>query len=369
MTVPFLSFEHVNEGPLEEFLDELKELAVSPTLDHSPVIQKFEEGFAKFIGNRACVSVGSGADAVMLALRSIGIAPGDEVIVPAFANPALANAAARIGAQVVFVDVRPEFYTLDPDKTLASITGRTKAIVPTHIFGHAMEIDRVVTVARTYSVVVIEDCRDAIGGRVGSRRLGTYGDFGAFSFHPASLLGALGEGGALTTNNEERAGVIRQLRENGCNADGVCELVGYNSRLDAIQAAFLQHKIQDLDENVAECIENARLYDRMFAGSPVRVPPFTDDGAFTYSSYVVSVPDRDKLTAVLDEKGIGYEIPVPTPLHLLPAFAYLEYREGAFPIAEELSRSALALPVRPGLKKRQVEEVADTILEFYGVKA
>jgi dTDP-4-amino-4,6-dideoxygalactose transaminase len=269
----------------------------------------------------------------------------------------------------VFVDVRPETYTIDPDKTLASISSRTKAVIPIHIFGQAVEIDRLVTIARTYSVAVVEDVRYAFGGRIGSRRLGTYGEFGAYSFAPTAPLGSLGDGGALTTNNEERAALVRKLRDQGRANEYDCEVVGYNSRLDAIQAAFLSRKLSDVDENNSECIENARLYNHLLAGSTVKTPIFYEDGQAVYNQYVVRAPERDKLIETFNEKGIGWSAPIARPLHLQPAFAYLGYKEGAFPIAEELAREAIALPVRPGLKKREIETICETISVHYGVTA
>lgn len=369
MTIPFSDLQYLNEGALEDFAEDLQAICASGEFVLGPRVQKFEEAFAKFIGNRACVSLGSGTDALMLGLRSLGVGPGDEVIVPAFAFPSTANAVARLGATPVFVDVRAETYNLDPDKTLASITSRTKAIIPVHLFGQAVEIDRLVNVARTYTVHVVEDVRLATGAKIGSRRIGTYGELGAFSFNPETSLGCLGDGGALTTNNEERAALIRKLRDQGVGAEGDCEMVGYNSRLDAIQAAFLQHKMADLDDDNDSRIENAKYYDRLLMGSPAKTPTFYDDGQAIYTSYVVRAPEREKLAEKLEAAGIGFRVPIARPLHLQPAFAYLGYREGAFPIAEECARECIALPVRPGLKKKEIEQVAEVVTQFYGARA
>ncbi len=368
MHVPFMDLSAVNDAVYEDFLEDVKAIFESGQFVSGPHIQRFEELFAKFIGNKFCVTVGSGSDAILLALRALGISAGDEVICPAFGSVSAAEAVVRLGATPVFVDCRPETYTLDPDKTLASITSRTRAIVPVHIFGHAAEIDRVVTIARTYSVPVIEDVRHAVGGRIGHRRLGTYGDLGAYCFHPSSPLGSAGEGGAVTSNNEEYAGLVRKLRNHGVGANGTNEVIGYSSKLDAIQAALLTQKLQDLDENNAECIENAGLYNRLFLASPVVAPSYNDEGASIYSSYAVLVPERDKLVEHLKEKGIGYSVPTVVATHQQPCFGFLNYKEGAFPIAEDIAKRAICLPIASGLKKRQIEEVAETVLAFYGVK-
>ena len=369
MAVPYLDLSLVNSSILDDFIDDVREIFQSGQFTMGPHLLKFEETFARFIGNRHSVGVGSGTDALLLALRAIGVGPGDEVICPAYGFASTAEAVARVGATPVFVDVRPDSYTLDPDKTLATITSRTRAIIPVHLFGHVAEIDRIVTVARTYSVAVIEDVRQATGARMGHRRLGTYGEFGAFSFHPTNPLGAAGEGGALTTNDEDRATLVRKLRDHGLTpGSNSHEFVGYNSVLDSLQAAMLLRKLTELDENNAECAENAKLYNRLFLASPV-TPPFMDEErGSVYTTYTVLVPERERLIEQPKATEIGCEVPCPIPVHMQPCFEYLGYREGAFPIAEDLSKRALSLPIQPGLKKKQVEEVVDNVLAFYGAR-
>ncbi|MBI5153948.1 DegT/DnrJ/EryC1/StrS family aminotransferase, partial [Candidatus Poribacteria bacterium] len=345
MAVPFTDLTAANASVLDEFIEEVRGLFASGQFVQGPAVQKFEDTFARFIGNRHCVTVGNGSDALALALRVLGAAPGDEVICPAYGFPSTAQAVARLGARPVFVDCRPDTYTLDPDQTLSAITAATKAIIPMHVHGMAAEIDRMVTVARTYSISVIEDTRNGTGGRNNSRRLGTYGEFGVFSFHPANPLGAAGDGGALTCNDDEKANQLRKLREHGAVHGKGNECIGYNTRLDSIHAALLQLKLQDLDENNAECIENAGLYQRLFFGSPVHTPAYSDAGNHVYSAYTVLVPDREKLMEHLHEKNIGFQVYCPTPIHLLPCFHYLGYRDGAFPIAEDLARRSISLPI------------------------
>lgn len=369
MAIPFNNPSAYNDTVYEDFLKDLETIFSEGQFTQGPAVQKFEETFARFTGVRQCVTTGSGSDALVMALRTLGVGPSDEVICPAFGFASTAEAVVRAGATPVFVDVRPDSYTLDPDKTLASLTSRTKAIIPVHIFGHAAEIDRITSIARTYSVSVIEDCRGAAGARLGNRRLGTYGEMSVFSFHPNSPLGGLGDGGAICTNSEPHATLLRKLRNHGRDPESAThEMIGYYSLLDTANAALLLHKLQDLDENNAENIENAGLYNRLFLGSPVIPPMHRDDGSYVYTSFAVQVPDREKLSAFLTEKGIGHAVFCTLPVHLQPAFAYLGGIEGAFPIAEELCAKTLMLPIMPGLKKHQVESVADAILEFYGVK-
>ncbi|MEQ8819310.1 MAG: DegT/DnrJ/EryC1/StrS family aminotransferase [Sumerlaeia bacterium] len=367
MSVPFMDLAADNEPLLEDFLEDLKEVFESGHFVGGPTVQKFEETFSRFIGVKQTVSCGSGSDSLTMALRAVGVGGGDEVLCPAFGYASVPEAVARLGATPVFVDCHPGTYCMDPEKAVSNMNQRTKAIIAVHLYGQACDVNKITHVARTDSVIVMEDVRQATGARIGNRRLGTYGDFGIFSFHPENPLGGVGDGGAVTTNHERHAETIRFLKDHG-RASGaeVSDYVGYNSRLDAIQAVMILQKLQDLDEDNAERIENARLYNKMFAGSPVQTPQFFDDGSHIYSNYVVMVPERDKLVETLKAKNIGYRLPCPQACHLQPAFSYLGYQQGAFPVAEELAAKALALPICPNLKKKHIETVGETILGHYG---
>lgn len=370
MAVPFINLHAVNDHLFEEYTEELKKLFESSQYILGPTVQKFEEQFARYIGARHGIGVNSGTDALTLALSALGIGPGDEVILPAFNFGRNGDVVARLGATPILVDVRSDSMCLDTDMTMASITSRTKAIILVHLFGQACDVERISQMARTYSVAVIEDMRHAAGGRVGGRRLGSFGTAAAFSFYPTRNLGSIGDAGLLTTGDDKMAETVRRLREHGrAQGHGPHELIGYNSRLDTLHALFLSLKLPDLDENNLERVENARLYTQLFKGTPVHAPVFRDDLSHVYNMYTVQVPDRDKLVEHLTEKGIGFGIYYPTPLHLQPAFQYLGYREGSFPVAEELAKKVISLPVAPGLKKHQIEEVANALLSFYGVKA
>ena len=367
MAVPYVNLNAVNGHLFDEYTEELKKLFDEGQFVLGPTVQKFEEQFARYIGIKHGVGVNSGTDALLLSLAAAGIGPEDEVLCPAFTFGRCADVIARLGATPVLVDVRPDTYCIDADLMMASITSRTKALVAVHLFGNACEIDRICTVARTYSVTVMEDMRHAAGARVNGRRLGSFGQFGCFSFYPTRTLGAIGDGGFVTTGDEKNAESVRRLREHGrIGGKGEHDMIGYNSRLDAVQAALLSLKLQDLDENNWERVENARLYTQLFKGSPVQTPPFKDDLSSVYNMYTVLVPDRDKLAAHLTEKGIGFGIYYPTPLHMHPAFEYLGYKQGAFPVSEDLAKRAISLPIAPGLKKKQINEVASTVLSFYG---
>lgn len=366
MAVPFINLRAVNDHLLEDYLEQLPRLFESGQFILGPAVQRFEEQFARFVGARHGIGVNSGTDAVLLALKALKIGPGDEVIIPAFAFGPTAAAVVHLGATPVFVDVRADSYCLDPDLTLSAISSRTKAIIAVHLFGQACEIDRLTTIARTYSVAVIEDLRHATGARFNNRRLGSFGTFGAFSFYPTRNLGAAGDAGLISTNDEKCAELVRKLREGGLIAGGEQEIIGYNSRMDAMQATLLSIKLADVDENNLERVENARRYTQLFKGTPITSPLFRDDLSHVYGHYVVLAPEREKLSEHLTAKGIGHGIYYAKPLHLQPAFQFLNGREGAYPVAEDLCRRAIALPICPGLKKSQIEDVANTVIQFYG---
>jgi dTDP-4-amino-4,6-dideoxygalactose transaminase len=369
MAIPFLNLHAVNDHLVEEYMEELQKLFQSEHFILGASVQRFEEQFARYVGTKFGVGVNSGTDAVLLALNAMGIGPGDEVLLPAFSSGRCGDAIARLGATPIFVDVRPDTYCIDADLAMASVTSNTKAIIAVHLFGQACEVDKLSNMARTYSVSVLEDMRHAVGARLGNRRLGSFGRFGCFSFYPTRNLGAIGDAGLISTGDESAVEILRRLREHGrTSGKGSHETIGYNSRLDAVQASLLTIKLQDLDENNLERVENARLYTKLFKDSPVQTPCFRDDLSHVYGMYTIMAPDRDQLAAYLQEKGVGYGIYYPIPLHLQPAFQYLGYNEGAFPVAEDLANRAISIPVAPGLKKHHIEEVAATILEFYGEK-
>lgn len=370
MAIPFLDLKEVNNHLLDEFKEQIDHLFETGQYVLGPVVQKFEDQFSRYIQTRYAMGVNSGTDAIVLALKALGIGQGDEVICPAFAPISVASAIFNCGATPVLVDVRSETGCIDPDLTLHSINQKTKAIIAVHLFGHAAEVDRMCTIARTYSVAVVEDMRHATGARQGKRRLGSYGSLACFCFYPTRTLGCIGDGGMVTTGDEKLADRVRNMRDRSClNPNKETDLSCFDSRLDAIQAAFLQIKLQELDENNLERIENAGLYNTLLADSPVQRPPFRDDLSHVYNHYTILCPDRDKLAAHLEQKGIGTRVYYEQPLHMTSLFQALNIREGAHPVAEDLARRALSLPIYPGMKKRQIEEVAGALKEFYGVTA
>lgn len=376
--IPFIDLPSTHKDFLNRYFGELRELF--ETCDFIGASSKraaeFEEAFARYIGVRHALGVNSGTDALLLALDAVGVRAGDEVILPAFGFIATADVVVRLGARPVLVDVQPDTFNVDPAAIEAAITPRTKAIIPVHLFGHACEMEPILEIAARHHLPVIEDVAQACGATYKGKRLGALGTFGAFSFYPTKNIGAAGDAGMITTNDDALAERIRQFRDHGRTPSGAFVCIGYNSRLDTIQALYLQHKLEDLDDSILDRIENARLYNRIFEEYKAQaaaidqvvdleLPRLAEDFTHTFNLYTIKMGDRDRLRAFLTEKKIGSAIYYPLPLHRMPALEFLGYAEGAFPVAEECARRCLSLPVWPGLTRQQVRTVAETVIEFF----
>ncbi|MBN1890225.1 MAG: DegT/DnrJ/EryC1/StrS family aminotransferase [Thermoflexales bacterium] len=329
----------------------------------------FEREFAAYCGVAHAVGVGSGTEALHLALAACGVGQGDEVIAPAHTAVATVAAIELAGAAPVLVDIDPRNFNLDPGKLEAAITPRTKALVPVHLYGQAADLDPVLAVARRHALRVVEDCAQAVGALYRGRRVGSWGDIAAFSFYPTKNLGALGDGGMVVTSDPElaeRAGLLRQYgwrtryiseRIGGC--------VGWNTRLDELQAAILRVKLSHLEEDTALRRRWAALYDELVStGDDLALPSEMPYGQHVYHLYVVRHPRRDALQAYLKERGVGALIHYPAPIHLQPAYRGRLGDAGSFPQAERATREALSLPLYPELIEEQVRTVAGAVNSF-----
>ncbi|MDX2175675.1 MAG: DegT/DnrJ/EryC1/StrS family aminotransferase [Candidatus Sumerlaeia bacterium] len=369
MAVSLTDYSSLNDHLIDEYLEDVRAIFESGQFAAGSSVQKFEEQMARFNNCKHAVGVKSGTDALVICLNALGIGAGDEVLMPVLAPASLALSVARLGGTPVFVDVRQDSFTMDPDQAIASLsTAKTKAIIVHHTFGLSAEIDRIMTVARTYSVPVIEDVTAAAGGRFHGRRLGSFGNFSCYDFGPSAVLSSAGSAGAIVSNDDNFVEHFRRLRLQGAGASGI-EAIGYDAMMDAVQAAFMIRKLAEHDDNNLDRVANARMYSQLFEDSAVVGPPVRDDLSHIYSEYVIQVSDPQALVDHLKEKEIEAAIPSIRPLHLEPAFAYLNYQQGAFPVAEEAAQRLVSIPVTPGLKKSQVNEVASAILAFYGVPA
>jgi dTDP-4-amino-4,6-dideoxygalactose transaminase len=334
-----------------------------------PEVKLLEEEVAAKLGAKFAVGCASGTDALILSLMAAGIGPGDEVITSPFSFIATAGSIAHVGAKPVFVDIDPATFNINPALIAAAITPKTRAIMPVHLFGLPAELDPILEIARAKGLLVIEDAAQAIGSRYNDRFIGTFGDFGCFSFFPSKNLGGAGDGGLITTNDPAKAERLRMLRGHGSKKKYHHDILGTNSRLDALQAAVLRVKLPHLDSWAAGRQNRAERYRKLFEErnltSFVTYPPQPPANFHhVYNQFTIRVPLRDDLRESLRIAGIPTEIYYPLCLHLQPAFQYLGYKTDALPVAEKTSREVLSLPVFPELKDAQQDLVVQSIAAF-----
>ena len=325
-------------------------------------VEAFEHEYAAFGHVEHCVGVANGTDAVELALRALGVTSDHEVIVPANTFVATAEAVARIGAKVVFVDVRPDTLLLDPALIGSALTDRTKAVIPVHLYGQLADVDAVRSAVAGHDVVVLEDAAQSQGARDGLRFSGALGDAAATSFYPGKNLGAAGDAGAITTNDPELALRVRLLSNHGSPSKYVHEIVGYNSRLDALQAVVLRHKLRRLTAWNERRRQLAERYTRLCGEvAEVQVPTCVTRQGHVWHLYVVQVPERENVLKLLQDFGVDAAIHYPVPVHLTPAFANPRYGPGDFPVAEAAASRILSLPLFPHLTDPQQDRVVDAL--------
>jgi len=329
-------------------------------------VMELEERLAEYCGTKHAVGVASGSDAILLALMAIGIGEGDEVITTPFTFFSSVSSITRLGAKPVFVDIDPLSFNIDAAKISAAMTDRTKAILVVHLYGQPVDMDPILEVASSREIKVVEDACQSIGAKYKGKRVGSIGDVGCFSFFPTKNLGGYGDGGLVTTSDDEIAEKIRALRVHGSRRKYLHDEVGINSRLDEIQAAVLLVKLPYLDEWNEKRRRNAAFYGaRLKDIDGVTPPNVYEYNESVFNQYVVRVSKRDELREYLSEKGVGSEIYYPLPLHMQKCFAYLGFREGDFPESERASKEVLALPIYPELSTEELEFVTDTINSFY----
>ncbi len=358
-------------------------------------VSDFEKKFADYIGVKHAVSVNSGTDALVIALKALGVKAGDEVITTPFTFFATAEAVAMVGAVPVFADVEEDSYNIDPDRIEERITEKTKAILPVHIFGLPADMDRIMEIANRHKLLVIEDACQAVGAAVSGRKAGSIGSAGCFSFFPTKNLGEFGDGGMITTNDDETAVICRAFKEHGMaqngararyllegvedelegtvSPDGLYNpykyynyLIAHNSRLDAIQARVLDIKLDYLDAFNARRREIAEFYNKRFENCPeIAVPKAGDCGVVpVWHQYALRCGRKDEMGHFLAEKGVGSAAFYPVPLHLQKAFSYLGYRKGDMPVAERIAGQTVCLPIFPELTEEELEYVVECVKEF-----
>jgi dTDP-4-amino-4,6-dideoxygalactose transaminase len=331
-----------------------------------PEVEAFEKEFARTLGFRHAVAVGNGTDGLSLALLALGVAPGDEVITSPLTAAFTALAVSRIGARPVFADVEADTLQISTEDVRRRITEKTRAVIPVHLYGNACDIEPLVALAREHGLVLVEDACQAHGARYRERSLGSFGDAGAFSFYPTKNLGALGDGGLVVTGDETLAAKLRRLRNGGQSSRYRHDEIGFNSRLDELQAAVLRAKLPHLRAGNEKRRELSALYEAGLHGARIETVAVRDGCLSARHLFVVRTSERDALAEHLKRRGIQTLVHFPVPTHLQPAYEHLGQGEGSCPRAEAACREILSLPLYPALPRESVERAVDAVREFCG---
>ncbi len=376
MKVPFFDLTSQFSLIEQEIKAAFNEVFKSQQFIMGPQIETFEKTIASYCRTRYAIGVASGSDALLLSLMSVGIGPGDEVIIPPFTFFATAGSVSRLGAIPVFVDIDPETFNIDPSKILEKITPKTKAIIPVHLYGQCADMDPILQIARDKKLVVIEDAAQALGSEYKPRsdspprKAGQIGDLGCFSFYPTKNLGAFGDAGMIVTDHPDLAEKLRILRVHGSQPKYYHKWIGVNSRLDTLQAAILLVKFKYLEQWTGERQKKANHYRMLFQDilsgvDGLKLPTIQYENRHIFHQYVIRAPRRNELRKFLLEQGVGTDIYYPLPLHLQECFSFLKKRPGDFPVSEKAAEETLALPIFPELSENQQTYVVEKIRAFY----
>jgi dTDP-4-amino-4,6-dideoxygalactose transaminase len=364
MSVPFVDLKAQYAPIMDEINQAIAGVLSKTNFILGDEVQKFEQEFADYCGTKYAIGVDSGLSALKLALEAYGVGAGDEVIVPANTFIATAAAATFVGARVVFVDIQPDTYNIDPDLIEAAITPNTKAIIPVHLYGIPADMDRIMEIAERHNLIVIEDACQAHGAYYKGKRVGSLGHAAAFSCYPGKNLGAAGDAGILVTNDAEVVERVKAMRNCGQREKYVHVTSPYNHRLDTLQAAVLRVKLPHLDSWNAARGEHAAQFNELLAGTDVVTPATPENTTSVWHLYVIRAEQRDALKDYLASKGIATGLHYPIPLHLQPYYEHLGYKEGDFPVTEAYARTILSLPMYAELSREDVEFTAQAIKQF-----
>ena len=377
MNIPLIDLK----AQYESLADELNKVTLQVLSSANYILGKnvteFEKEFAEYVGVKHAISVGNGTDALVLALKAMGIGEGDEVITTPFTFFATAESISAVGAIPVFVDVRKDTFNIDTSKIEDKITQNTKAIMPVHIFGQAADMDEINEIAKKYNLLVIEDACQSIGGKYKGRNIGSLGEMACFSFFPTKNLGCAGDGGMIVTDNDDLAVIARALRTHGSGekvqtSEGSNDtiynplkyynyLIGYNTRLDAIQAAILRVKIREIDKWNSRRREIVEQYNEAFKDWDLVIPVCDENNQHVYHMYILQSEDREGMLSKLKDKGVATGVYYPVPLHLQKVYKDLGYKEGDMPVSEYLSHRTFAIPVYPELNEEQIKYIIECV--------
>ena len=365
MRVPFLDLKAQYESIRNEIAVALQQVLDNTAFAGGPFVEKFEKDFASFCKCEFAMGVGSGTTALWLALSGLGIGQGNEVITTPNTFIATAEAISFCGAKPAFVDVEEQTYNMNLDLLEDAITPKTKAIIPVHLYGQMVDMDRIMQIARAHGLFVVEDACQAHGAEYNGQRAGSIGDAGCFSFYPGKNLGAYGEAGAVVTNDAELAEKIRVLRDHGQARKYFHSMIGWNARMDGFQGAVLSVKLKHLHAWNDARKRNARLYDELLADADdVITPVEVDRAGHVYHVYAIRTKDRDALINYLAEKNVDCGLHYPIPIHLQTAYSFLGKGKGSFPVAEKCAEQLVSLPMFPELSEEQIEYVVRETKHF-----
>ncbi len=349
----------------EEILEMMSQILESSQYILGPKVNEFERQMAEYTGVSQAIGVASGTDALHLVVEALGIGDGDEVITTPFTFFATVEAIIYTGAKPVFVDIELETFNMDCSKIEEKITPRTRAILPVHLFGHPSDMEKMMEIAERNNLFVIEDCAQSIGAALKGKKVGSFGNAGCFSFYPSKNLGAYGDGGMITLDDHHLSDSIKSLRNHGSKGSYIHDAVGFNSRLDEIQAGILLVKLKRLKEYNKKRRLNASLY-RQALCNMVRCPSEKEGAYHVYNQYTILARDRDRIQKTLKENSVSSVVYYPLPLHLQKALSFLGHREGDFPRAEQASREVLSLPMYPELEESSIKKIAKIIKRVTG---
>jgi dTDP-4-amino-4,6-dideoxygalactose transaminase len=361
MSIPMVDLKIQYESIKDEINSAVLGVIQSTQFILGPQGKAFEEEVAAYHGVKHAVALASGTDALHLALLAAGIKRGDEVITTPFTFIATAEAVSYIGAVPVFVDIRHDTFNMDVAKAEAAITGKTRAILPVHLYGQPVEMDALTRIAKKHGIRVIEDCAQSFGAQFNGRKTGTFGDMGCFSFFPSKNLGAYGDGGMVITDDAALAERLLSLRNHGSRMRYYHDEIGFNSRLDEMQAAILRVKLRHIDDYNARRRTNATLYNKYLLASGIQTPFEMNKAEHVYHQFTIRIKDRDRVKKALDAAKVSNMIYYPVPLHLQAAYKDLNMKPGSLPVTEHAADAVLSLPMYPELTEEQIKSIADAV--------
>jgi len=370
MEIPLLNLKRQYMTIKDEIDDAIKGVVDNQAFVLSEEVTKLEEEIAAYCNTQYAVGVASGTDAILLALRAIGVAKGDLVITTPFTFFATAEVISMLGARPVFVDIDPGTYNIDPENMRqvleamdADTLKKVKAIIPVHLYGQCAEMDSIISIAEKYDLGIVEDCCQAIGSEYSDKGAGSFGIAGALSFFPSKNLGGFGDGGMIVTSDPSLKDEVRKLRVHGSDKTYIHESIGYNSRLDSLQAAILRVKLKKLDNWIAARRAIAKKYDKAFLSKGITIPAVSENIFHTYQN-TISVNNRDEVVKALNETGVAARIYYPVPLHLQACYKGLGYSAGDFPVSEDASEKVLSIPIYPELKEEEIDFIITNVIKL-----